>query len=178
MDMNALAELREDFLRFVERRVRSREAAEEILQIAYLRSVEKADSLRPDENVTGWFRRVLVNAMIDAGRRHRVAQRALEAFAHETASGSSSLSEEDVCRCVMRLLSTLKPDYQAILRAVDIDGVSIGTFAAAAGITTNNAWVRLHRARRMLARRVRAVCGLCARSGCSPCTCGLQSSIL
>jgi RNA polymerase sigma-70 factor (ECF subfamily) len=170
---NLLLELREDFLRFVERRVRSREEAEEILQIAYLRSVEKADMLRGDENVIGWFRRVLANAVVDAERRRRVAQRTLETFAHELVPGATPLAEEDVCRCVTRLLATLKPEYRAALRAVDVEGASVRSFADAAGITTNNAVVRLHRARRMLARRVRAVCGSCARHGCRPCTCRL-----
>lgn len=44
--------------------------------------------------------------------------------------------------------------------------------AKALGITTNNATVRLHRARRALKRELERSCGICATHGCLDCTCG------
>ena len=52
-----------------------------------------------------------------------------------------------------------------------IDGVSATAFADEAGISANNAGVRLHRAHRALKARVREVCTTCADHGCSPCSC-------
>jgi RNA polymerase sigma-70 factor (ECF subfamily) len=77
-----------------------------------------------------------------------------------------------VCRCVGHLAETLKPDYAAAIRRVDVDGVAVQAFAAEAGITSNNASVRLHRAREALRAQVRAACGTCADHGCLDCTCG------
>lgn len=43
------------FLAFLERRVRSRALAEDILQDAFVRGVNKLDTLRSDESAVAWF---------------------------------------------------------------------------------------------------------------------------
>ena len=48
---------------------------------------------------------------------------------------------------------------------------TLGDFAKEAAISSNNAGVRLHRARRALEVRVRDVCTTCADHGCHACTC-------
>jgi RNA polymerase sigma-70 factor (ECF subfamily) len=53
-----------DFLAFVEKRVGNRATAEEILQDAFVRSIDKLDSVRG--TAIGWFYRVLRNAIIDS----------------------------------------------------------------------------------------------------------------
>ena len=71
------------FLRFLERRVGSREDAEDILQDAFGRSLDKLDRLGDDESIVRWFYRVLRNAVIDHYRRKAAAGRARDAFASE-----------------------------------------------------------------------------------------------
>jgi hypothetical protein len=44
-------------------------------------------------------------------------------------------------------------------------------FAKANGITPNNASVRLHRARKSVAKELTAVCGACAEHNCLDCSC-------
>lgn len=58
-----------------------------------------------------------------------------------------------------------------MLRWVEIEGESIREAAARLGITANSAAVRVHRARAALAKRLRAVCGVCAKHGCLRCDC-------
>src|SRR5262245_42979162 len=70
-----------DFLAFVQRRVGDRALAEEIVQDAFVRSLDKLDSVR--DSAVGWFYRVLRNAIIDHHRRHQVAGRRQEAYAAE-----------------------------------------------------------------------------------------------
>jgi RNA polymerase sigma-70 factor (ECF subfamily) len=55
---------------------------------------------------------------------------------------------------------------------VDLEGGSVGDYARKAGITPNNASVRLHRAREALRKQVEKTCGTCATHGCLDCTCG------
>ena len=74
---------RDRFLAFLERRIGSREAAEDVLQDAYARSLERVDSVREGENVTAWFFTLLRNAVIDRHRRDASAGRALAALASE-----------------------------------------------------------------------------------------------
>jgi RNA polymerase sigma-70 factor (ECF subfamily) len=54
---------------------------------------------------------------------------------------------------------------------VDIDEASPTDLAQRAGISTNNASVRVHRARQALEKQVRATCGVCAEHGCLDCRC-------
>jgi RNA polymerase sigma-70 factor (ECF subfamily) len=161
------------FLAFLERRVGSREIAEDILQDAYARSLEKVERLRDDENVTAWFYRLLRNAIIDRHRRSASADRALTALASELeGSGSPARDlEDEVCRCVGGVLETLKPEYRDAIKLVDLGQRDLGVLAEQAGITSNNASVRVHRARAALGRGLRATCGACARHGCLDCTC-------
>jgi RNA polymerase sigma-70 factor (ECF subfamily) len=160
------------FVEFLERRVGSHHLAEEILQDAMAKAVERGGTLRHEESVLAWFFRVLRNAVIDVHRRRGAASRALEQLAREieTSTGFDEPARE-VCRCVSGVLETLRPEYQAPIRAVDLGGRDVRGFADEAGITPNNAAVRLHRARRTLAERLMTTCGACADHGCVDCSC-------
>jgi RNA polymerase sigma-70 factor, ECF subfamily len=50
---------------------------------------------------------------------------------------------DEICQCVSRLASTLKPGYEQALRRIDVEGAPVQDFATEAGITANNASVRL-----------------------------------
>lgn len=172
-----LAELlaaREQFLGFLQRRVGNRETAEDILQAAYLRALDKQDQLQDDERVTAWFYRLLRNAIIDHWRRRGTASRAVEALAAELGGEAMAPTEfeEQICRCFTLLLPTLGKDQAHILEQVDLGGMRPVEFAAAEGISANNAMVRLHRARRALRERLLQTCSVCAEHGCLDCTCG------
>jgi RNA polymerase sigma-70 factor (ECF subfamily) len=171
--MQSLLQNRSQFLSFIERRVGSRELAEELLQEAYVRGIERGGALQADESARAWFYRLLKNAIVDRHRRSAASGRALEAWATEleTAGDPNSVVHDAVCRCVSGLVDTLKPEYQAPLRAIDLDGRELRDFAQESGISPNNAAVRLHRAREALGERVRAMCGACATHGCMNCTC-------
>jgi RNA polymerase sigma-70 factor (ECF subfamily) len=160
-----------DFLRYVERRIGNRALAEEILQDAFVRSLERHDEIR--DSVVGWFYRVLRNAVIDHQRRQAVANRRLDEFAAEleaTGEGGDELANV-VCACVSRLASTLKPEYADALSRIDVDQVPVKDYADALGISASNAGVRIFRAREALRKQVARSCGTCAEHGCLDCTC-------
>jgi RNA polymerase sigma factor (sigma-70 family) len=163
------------FLAFLERRVESREVAEDILQDAFVRSLDGASGLRDQESVTAWFYRLLRNALVDHYRRRGAETRALARVAADTAEDVAAPADEEllrtVCGCVIGLLSTLKPDYATALQRVDLDGVAVQAFAAEAGITPANASVRLHRAREALRKQLVRSCGTCTKHECLDCTC-------
>lgn len=162
------------FLAFLERRVGSREAAEEILQDAFVRSLDRADQLRDGESAVAWFYRLLRRALVDHWRRRDVERRALGRLAHEpTPPGPAPDAElEDVvCACVGELVATLKAEYGYAVRRVDLDGLEVRQLAEELSITPGNAAVRLHRARESLRRRVAESCGTCAEHGCLDCSC-------
>ncbi len=166
----ALVANHRDFLAFVQRRVGDRAIAEEILQDAFVRSIDKLDTIR--DTAVGWFYRVLRNAIIDHQRRRASASRALDAYAQE----QDELGDDDelhrvVCKCVGELAGTLKPEYATALRRIEIEGVSVKDYADEAGISSNNAGVRVFRAREALRKQVAKACGTCADHGCLDCSC-------
>jgi RNA polymerase sigma-70 factor (ECF subfamily) len=170
-----LVENHRRFLAFLERRVGSREAAEDILQDAFVRGLTRGGQLREAKSATAWFYRLLRNALADHWRRTRAERRALDraaTLAEEDAEATDEELMDTVCRCITDLVDTLKPEYAAALRRVDLDGASVKAFAEETGITANNASVRLFRAREALLKQVQASCGTCAEHGCVDCRCG------
>lgn len=170
----ALVENQREFLGFLERRVGRRDVAEDILQEAFARGLDKLETLRDGEAVVPWFYRTLRNATIDYHRRAKSKDRALAQFAGEieTAVEPAEMMHAEVCRCVTRLAETLKPEYADALRRIEVDGVSVTSFAEERGISKSNAAVRVFRAREALRRQVALSCGTCAEHGCISCTCG------
>lgn len=170
---NVLVENHRAFLGFLERRVGDRALAEDLLQDAFTRNLDRLSDM-PDEALVPWFYKVLRNAAIDRHRRKGAEERALAAFTQELADAAQPDEEfhREICACVGRLANTLKPEYAEVLRAVDVEETPVKIFAETAGLTASNAGVRLFRAREALRKQVTASCGTCAEHGCLDCSCG------
>ena len=168
-----------EFLAFLTRRVGDRALAEDLLQEAFVRGIARVAEVRDDESVVAWFYRALRNAATDAFRRRGAADRARARAAPELtqALGDGDGDAPDaglrdaVCRCVLHLADTLKPEYAAALRRIEIDGLRVRDFATEAGLTPGNAAVRVFRAREALRKQVARSCGTCAAHGCAECSC-------
>lgn len=160
-------------LAFVERQVGSRELAEEILQDAFVRGLEKAARVRADESVMAWFYRLLRNAIVDGRRRQATREWVKAEFSRELNAFLEGADEErgEICACMPALVETLKPEYERAIRTVDLAGGSLVDLARIDAITPGNAAVRLHRARLALGKKLRATCGACAEHGCLDCSC-------
>jgi len=171
--LDILLENHRAFLRYLERRVGDRELAEDILQDAFAKVVERPDQAPADEGVVPWFYRTLRNAAIDQFRRRGTASRAVEAFAREieTQTTPEPELEAEICACVTRLAGTLKPEYAEALQEIDVQGTPVKAFAERHGLSASNAGVRVFRAREALKKRVTESCGTCAEHGCRNCTC-------
>ena len=161
-----------EFLAFLERRVESRAVAEDILQAAFTRGLERGGDVQ-DEKVVAWFYRVLRNAVIDHYRQRSSTARAMEAWGREFPDVQEPEAElrREICHCVSGLLETLKPEYREALRIVDLQEGKLKDLAQQSGITAENAAVRVHRARAALRRRIEQACGTCSVHGCLDCSC-------
>jgi RNA polymerase sigma-70 factor (ECF subfamily) len=171
--MAALLENHRAFLQYLERRVGDHALAEDILQDAFAKVVARPEQAPADEEIVPWFYRTLRNAAIDQFRRRGSAGRAYEAFAREmeTHEQPTAEMEREICACVTRLASTLKPEYAEVLEAVEVGGTPVKAFAEQKGLSVSNAGVRVFRAREALKKRVTESCGTCAEHGCVNCTC-------
>jgi len=168
-----LVESHRRFLAFLEKRTGSRDEAEAILQAAFVKGIERAGEIRYEERAVAWFYRLLRNSLADYWRERAAERRGEEALARELADAVQPAPEiaSQLCHCFEPLLPALKPEHEAILRRIDLEGMRPVDFAMQKGITPNNAMVRLHRARRALRERMQRSCRTCAEHGCLDCSC-------
>ncbi len=168
-----LVENHRAFLRYLERRIGDRALAEDILQDAFAKVLARPEQAPTGEAIVPWFYRSVRNATIDQFRRRGAANRALQRFARELQVQESPGTEleTEICACVSRLATTLKPEYAEALQSIDVAGTPVKSFAAQKGLSASNAGVRVFRAREALKTRVMQSCGTCAEHGCEDCTC-------
>lgn len=171
----ALVESRRQILSFLQRRLGSSEAAEDVLQAFMLRAIERSTQLRDVRTVRGWLSRILATTIVDhqrrsARRRQREAvmnPNDLEAIEIE----ADEELDEAVCNCLYKLLPTLKPEYAEVIWRIDLLGEPRERVAASLGVTLNNVTVRLHRGRQALKRRLEEMCLTCPIHGFLDCRC-------
>jgi RNA polymerase sigma factor (sigma-70 family) len=163
-----LVDQRDHLLAVVRHRSAGRLDAEDVLQTALQRALERADQVRDPARVEAWLGRLVRNLVVDELRRKREPLLAIGDVA------GSAIDDEVVpdCSCVLVQANQLKPEHSQILRRVVVDGVAVTEVAAELRITPNNAMVRLHRARTALKQRLKRHCGTTTFGACADCGCG------
>jgi len=159
------------FLSFLSARVQDKATAEDILQSAYIKAMEHGSELREEESTVAWFYRILRNAVTDHYRRGAARSRAFEAFTVEAPMSYEEELTNTVCACIGDVIHDLKSEYRTAIEQVDLGGVTVEAFAQSQQVSANNASVRLHRARKAVAKMLTTVCGACAEHKCLDCTC-------
>lgn len=159
------------FFQFLLPRVSDPAAAEDILQSAYMKALERGNQLRDDESSVAWFYRILRNSIVDHYRRNAARDSAHTRYGEEIPASYETELRGQACACVGDLVGDLKPEYREAIERIDLAEESVERFAKEKHITANNASVRLHRARKALAGKLTDVCGICAEHKCIDCTC-------
>ena len=151
----------------------SPEDAEELLQDAFVKSLERNGDVRDKEKIVAWFYRVLRNSVVDyyrkAGRNPKEVSGIVADF--EQFATAVPERQNEICRCLNPLLENMKPEYRDALTTIDLEGGSIRDLANRAGITEGNAAARVRRARGAMRKQVRMTCGACAEHQCIDCDC-------
>lgn len=175
----ALNTRRDAFKAFLAARVGSDAEAEDLLQSALVRALQRAGDLREHEKLTAWFYQLLRHAVIDHYRARGAERRRDDAFGtlvtaleNDTAVAAVPGWEAQACGCLAGVIDTLKPQHAELLRRVELEGEAVQDAARALGISANNASVTLHRARKELRERLEKFCGDCADGACLDCDCG------
>lgn len=166
-----LAETHNKFLQFLRRRIADPAASEDILQAAYVKALEHGGELREAESSVAWFYRILRNAIIDYYRRSATHSKAVDQMLADWKEDYEPELKAETCACIHEVVHGLKPEYREAIEQVDLAGQSVDSFASTRGTTPNNASVRLHRARKAVAKKLTEVCGTCATHKCIDCFC-------
>lgn len=167
----ALAEGHDALLRYLIRRLGSRDEAEEVLSAFYIRILGRAHDVRHPASLHGWLRRVLATTIADHYRYRAASSKAETDWAVTTIANASEETEGMLCTCFYKLLPTLKPEYAEVIRRVDLEGEPRKRVATDLGTTVNTLGVRLHRGRAALKRRLEQTCLTCPVHGFFDCHC-------
>jgi RNA polymerase sigma-70 factor (ECF subfamily) len=154
----------EDLQRFVARRVGNRERAADLTAEIFLAAIDSAHRYRPRSGTPKAWLYGIARALVANDRRRRGRELARE----ERFGGSALLDEEDAARMDARIDATAQsrrlyeamdrlPDAErAVLELVALDELAVAEAAAAVGVRSGTARVRLHRARRKLRAELEA----------------------
>ncbi len=148
---DALLQRRGRFLSFVKRSGQVESEWEDVLQDAFVKSLEHQHSLRDSDKVVAWFYRVLRNELVDRHRRAARHRRALEVLRHQTDVAEPPEHEAfHSRRSAEQLLGQLSEQHRQTLQELFSADGNLDILAAKAGITVNHAAVRACRARQAL----------------------------
>jgi RNA polymerase sigma factor (sigma-70 family) len=147
----------EDLQRFVARRVSDPEKAADLTADIFLAAIDSAHRYQPRGTPKAWLYGI-ARVVVAEDRR----QGAREHARRERLRGSALLDEEEAVRiearidaaarsrCLFEAMDRLGEDERAVLELVAIDELTVAEAAAATGVRSVTARVRLHRARRKL----------------------------
>jgi len=157
----------EDLQRFVARRVGNREQAADLTAEIFLAAIESAHRYRPRRGAPKAWLYGIARVLVANDRRRRGRERAGETGG-KSFRGSALLDPEDAARIDARIdaaaqsrrlyeaMDCLSDTERAVLELVALDELSVAEAAAAVGVRSGTARVRLHRARRRLRAELEA----------------------
>jgi RNA polymerase sigma-70 factor, ECF subfamily len=155
-------EFHEGLLRFIGRRVRSRETAEDILQDVMLRIHRNPDGVERADAVGAWVHAIARNAIADHYRSASVRRElaagseiALEATVEPQAEAADVRGE--LAACVAPLLKRLPETYRDALTLTEIGGLTQAEAAERLGLSLSGMKSRVQRGRQQL-RQVLVEC--------------------
>jgi len=162
-----------DYLyRFALSRLHDREAAEDAVQETFLAAIRGLDSYTGDVEVKYWLRGILRNKTVDHIRRavremplaeltdydeppsrlrsiFGIPARKVESWSFDPASVCENKEFWDV---FSSCLSKIKSPLREVYTLKEIEGSATDEICREFGITPNNLWVMVHRARKQLKR--------------------------
>ena len=158
---DAWTEVRARLLRFVERRVRSRADAEDIVQAVFAQAAAHRADLRHGDRLVPWLFRITRNAIADyyrAGGRDPLAGAVPETGVRGEPLEELPADEPEsddrasaaLARCMTPMLESLAPAYRDALRQVELENRRQVDVARELGIPISTLKSRVQRGRVML----------------------------
>lgn len=149
-----------DVRAFILARVASPEDAEDIAQLVFLRMIERVDSIRDAERLTGWLYTTTRNAITDyyrsAARRRELPVDAVPD--HPVAEDVDGQAEQELARCLLPMVERLPAEQAEAIRMVDLAGMSQAAAAAALRLSHSGMKSRVQRGRARLRDMLLACC--------------------
>lgn len=129
-------------------------AADDLVQAARLKAIERWHQWQPGTSLASWVFRIIQTTWLDEhrARQRRQTDTDTEALADVVGEdGRQVLEARSDARAVRRLIATLPEEQKVVLMMVTVDGLSYKDAAAALGVPVGTVMSRLARARGKLA---------------------------
>lgn len=155
-DTAAFQELVEGYVRRARaialRLMRNTDDADDLVQDAFLRALQRIDSVDPERPFGPWFFRVLTNTGLDAIRRRKTRQ--TDETDPDVADAAPTPAEEaeqgEIRRRFHAALAALPPRQRTIVWSFEVDGLSTKEIARELGVTEVTVRWHLMQGRRTL----------------------------
>jgi RNA polymerase sigma-70 factor (ECF subfamily) len=126
--------------------------ADDLVQDAFLRALERIDSFDPDRPFGPWFFRLLVNTGMDTHRRRRVRRTEPERadVASPVPTPLQDVERDEIRHRFESALAELPPRQRLIVWSYDVDGMSTEEIAETLAVSQPTVRWHLHHGRRKL----------------------------
>jgi len=129
--------------------------ADDLVQGAFERALERAHQWRPGTRLDSWMYRIVQSMWINQGRAHRVRESYGERARREAREvpldgGSRSMEARLTLHAVQRRIAEMPEAQRAALLLVAVEGMTYGEAAAVLEVPVGTVTSRLSRARRFL----------------------------
>lgn len=151
-------EHRERLRGYIGKRVRQRDAVDDILQDVFLKAHAGLSAVKAEGSVTAWLYRIAANAIVD----HHRTQKTWGAMAELPDELPPPRRERDhvmeLAYSIRPLIEAVPPPYREALVMADIDGLPQAEIARRLGLSLSGAKSRVQRGREKLRALVLACC--------------------
>ena len=140
--------------------------AEDLANDTLLRALAAIDDFRGEAALSTWLHRIGTNLAYDLLRkRNKSPVLSMDdgidvPEAIDEAADAGKLEQRQMSECVQKLFAELPSQHREVLAKADMLDQTVPEIARDAGITTGNAKIRLHRARRAMKEVLECHCDL------------------
>ena len=142
--------LYKELVTFVQRKVRDKPVAEDIVQDVFIKVHTKSSQLKEADKISAWIFQITRNAVADHFRNN---SRSIEPVNVNWESDYQELND-CVARCLKVLMNTLPDKYRVPLELTEIENLSQYELAERLDISYSGARSRVQRARKMLKEKI------------------------
>lgn len=144
---------------YLKHRLADGHAADDLLQDVFVKAMRQGQRFCSLDNPRAWLFQVARNALVDRARTAHATELLPEGPAEPAAPLQDLVAPVDaLADCLTRSLSELSQDDADILRACDLEGQTVRSFAEAHGLRLPATKSRLLRARQRLRERLITAC--------------------
>ena len=144
--------------RFILKRVRDKETAEDIVQEVLLKAYAKQETLNNPTKLQPWLYQITRNVIVDFYRSEKCTEALPDEPLGESMNEDDISAQRELTCCITPLLDQLPDTYSHALRLTELEGATQREVASRLGLSLSGAKSRVQRGRVMLREALLKCC--------------------